>query len=193
MNINSEIIKIFNKREELENKYNLLMNEFKTKANYLVELSLDLYQIEHTIRLNQISLKDYILNSEICIFLKENNYSNYSIDELKKYFDKYEDNNNEIDSYRLALSLYEKLDEIKELEDGIIKLELDGLNNIFKNIYSIKNIEKDKYEELYNNLVIELKDLFNNNLIDKEIYNNILIMFNDIFNYYLKGNKKIDL
>lgn len=193
MNINSEIIKIFNKREELENKYNLLMNEFKTKANYLVELSLDLYQIEHTIRLNQISLKDYILNSEICIFLKENNYSNYSIDELKKYFDKYEDNNNEIDSYRLALSLYEKLDEIKELEDGIIKLELDGLNNIFKNIYSIKNIEKDKYEELYNNLVIELKDLFNNNLIDKEIYNNILIMFNDIFNYYLKGNKEIDL
>lgn len=193
MNINSEIIKIFNKREELENKYNLLMSEFKTKANYLVELSLDLYQIEHTIRLNQISLKDYILNSEICIFLKENNYSNYSIDELKKYFDKYEDNNNEIDSYRLALSLYEKLDEIKELEDGIIKLELDGLNNIFKNIYSIKNIEKDKYEELYNNLVIELKDLFNNNLIDKEIYNNILIMFNDIFNYYLKGNKEIDL
>lgn len=193
MNINSEIIKIFNKREELENKYNKLMNEFKTKANYLVELSLDLYQIEHTIRLNQISLKDYILNSEICIFLKENNYSNYSIDELKKYFDKYEDNNNEIDSYRLALSLYEKLDEIKELEDGIIKLELDGLNNIFKNIYSIKKIEKDKYEELYNNLVIELKDLFNNNLIDKEIYNNILIMFNDIFNYYLKGNKEIDL
>ena len=61
------------------------MFSFVTKAYELVDLSEDLYQLEHTIKLNQISLKDYILNSEICKFLKNNNINNYSIEDLKGF------------------------------------------------------------------------------------------------------------
>lgn len=61
------------------------MFSFVTKAYELVDLSEDLYQLEHTIKLNQISLKDYILNSEICNFLKNNNINNYSIEDLKGF------------------------------------------------------------------------------------------------------------
>ena len=76
-NIKDEILEIFTEKQNYDEKYNSLMFDFLTKAYELVELSEDLYQVENTIKLNQISLKDYILNSEICNFLKKNNFNNY--------------------------------------------------------------------------------------------------------------------
>ena len=84
-NIGVEILEIFTEKQKYDEKYNNLMFSFVTKAYELVDLSEDLYQLEHTIKLNQISLKDYILNSEICNFLKNNNINNYSIEDLKGF------------------------------------------------------------------------------------------------------------
>ena len=89
-NIKGEILEIFAEKQNYDEKYNSLMFDFITKAYELVELSEDLYQVEHTIKLNQISLKDYILNSKICNYLKDNNFNNYSIEDLKEYMQKYE-------------------------------------------------------------------------------------------------------
>ena len=192
-NIGIEILEIFTEKQNYDEKFNNLMFSFVTKAYELVDLSEDLYQVEHTIKLNQISLKDYILNSEICCFLKNNNTNNYSIEDLKKFMQEYETENiTDITSYKLALELYEKLDEIKNIENAKIDYEINRMSNILEDISNVKNIDKDKYQDLYNNLLRQVKEEYlDSNLIDDKINNYVIQILNDIFNYYLYGNKEI--
>ena len=192
-NIKDEILEIFTEKQNYDEKYNNLMFSFVTKAYELVDLSQDLYQLEHTIKLNQISLKDYILNSEICSFLKNNNINNYSIEDLREFMKKYEIQNiSDITSYKLALELYEKLDEIKSIENAKIDYEINRMSNILEDISNVENIDKDKYQDLYNHLLEQIKvNYLDNNLIDDKINNYVVQILNDIFNYYLYGNKEI--
>ena len=194
-NIKDEILEIFTEKQNYDEKYNSLMFDFLTKAYELVELSEDLYQVENTIKLNQISLKDYILNSEICNFLKKNNFNNYSIEDLKEYMQKCENQNiSNIASYKLALELYEKLEEIKNIENLKIDYEISQMGNLLDNINNVKNIDKDKYQELYKDLMQQVKVKYlDNNLIDNKLNEYLVQILNDIFNYYLYGNKKIPL
>lgn len=192
-NIGIEILEIFTEKQKYDEKYNNLMFYFVTKAYELVDLSEDLYQLEHTIKSNQISLKDYILNSEICDLLKNNNINNYSIEYLKEFMQKYANKNiSDITSYKLALELYEKLDEIKNIERSKIDYEIKRMSNILEDINKIESIDKDKYQDLYNYLLEQIKVKYlDNNLIDDKINNYVIQMLNDIFNYYLYGNKEI--
>ena len=192
-NIGVEILEIFTEKQNYDEKYNNLMFSFVTKAYELVDLSEDLYQLEHTIKLNQISLKDYILNSEICNFLKNNNINNYSIEDLKRFMRKYEIQNiSDITSYKLALELYERLDEIKNIENSKIDYEINRMSSILEDINNIESIDKDKYRDLYNHLLEQIKvNYLDNNLIDDKINNYVVQILNDIFNYYLYGNKEI--
>ena len=175
-NIGIEILEIFTEKQNYDEKYNNLMFSFVTKAYELVDLSEDLYQLERTIKLNQISLKDYILNSEICSFLKNNNINNYSIEDLKEFMQKYENQNiSDITSYKLALELYEKLDEIKNIENAKIDYEINRMSNILQDIRNVENIDKDKYQYLYNRLLEQIKVKYlDNNFIDDKINNYII-------------------
>lgn len=194
-NIGIEILEIFAEKQKYDEKYNNLMFSFVTKAYELVDLSENLYQLEHTIKLNQISLKDYILNSEICSFLKNNDINNYSIEDLRGFMQKYENQNiSDIASYKLALELYEKLDEIKNIENTKINYEINRMSNILEDINNIESIDKDKYQDLYNHLLERIKEKYlDNNLIDDKINDYVIQMLNDIFNYYLYGNKEIPI
>ena len=69
INVANEILEIYIEKQSYDEKHINLMFDFTTHAADLVELSAGIYQIEHSIRLNQISLKDYILNSDICLKL----------------------------------------------------------------------------------------------------------------------------
>ena len=105
--INEKIIEIYQKKEKADEKITNLINDFLTKAHELVTLSNDFYQIEKTIRLNKISLKDYLLNSEICKYLEETNNVFYTLNDLKRYITTYEKvNNMELTSYTMAINLY---------------------------------------------------------------------------------------
>ena len=192
-NVDTKILEIFVKKRDYDEEYNNLMFSFVTKAYELVELSENLYQLERTIELNQISLKDYILNSEICIFLKKKNINNYSIADLKLIMLKYENQNiSNITSYKLALELYEKLEELKNIESKKIDYELKQISNILKGISNIENISKDKYYDLYSQLLRQIKvEYLDKELIDDKINNYIIEILSDIFNYYLYGNKEI--
>ena len=194
-NIKDEILEIFTEKQNYDEKYNSLMFDFITKAYELVELSEDLYQVEHTIKLNQISLKDYILNSKICNYLKDNNFNNYSIEDLKEYMQKCENQNiSNIASYKLALELYEKLEEIKNIENLKIDYEISQMGNLLDNVSKIESVTKDKYQALYNDLLQQVKVKYlDNNLIDDKTNNYVMKILNDIFNYYLYGNKEIPL
>ena len=100
----------------------------------------------------------------------------------------------DISSYKLALELFEKLDEIKKIEKLKIDYEINRMSNILENIKDISSLDKDKYQDLYYSFLHQVKTKYlDNNLIDDKMNNYIVQILNDIFNYYLYGNKEIPL
>ncbi|MDO5569162.1 MAG: hypothetical protein Q4G04_03530 [bacterium] len=194
-NINDYVLEIYTEKQKFDDNYNKIMFDFINGAYELVDLSNDLYQVEHTINLNKISLKDYILNSKLCNMLKENNITDYSISELNMYMNKCEEQNlMDITPYKLALNLYEKLERLENLVEEKINYEIGKIEPLINDIKNIKIINKQNIEELYNNLINELKNSYlNKNQIDDKLYNYLIQILNDIVNYYLYGNKDIPL
>lgn len=190
--INEKIIEIYQKKEKADEKITNLINAFLTKANELVSLSNDFYQIEKTIRLNKISLKDYLLNSEICKYLEETNNVFYTLNDLKRYITTYEKvNNMELTSYTMAINLYEELEKIEKLEDRKIEYELESLIPFIKDLENLKSLTSD-YQTLYNSCLNNLKIAYlDKGLISQSNYQYLRYILADIFNYYEKGHLKI--
>lgn len=188
-NYNEKILEAYMDIDKIHDSINNKMFQFITKANELVELSEDVYQIEKSIKLNKISLKEYILDSPCCLFLKESNISDYTIDELKNYLVRYEKSSNEdCTSYYLALSLYELLEEIEKTVDNKISIEIDKISELTNAIRKIKNIDFSEYEYLYNEIKNELNSKYlNQNLIDDKSYGICIQILNDTFNFYISG------
>ena len=68
------------------------------------------------------------------------------------------------------------------------------MGKLLDNINNVKNIDKDKYQELYKDLLQQVKVKYlDNNLIDNRLNNYVVQILNDIFNYYLYGNKEVPL
>lgn len=190
--INEKIIEIYQKKEKADEKITNLINDFLTKAHELVSLSNDFYQIEKTIRLNKISLKDYLLNSEICKYLEETNNVFYTLNDLKRYITTYEKvNNMELTSYTMAINLYEELEKIEKLEDRKIEYELESLIPFIKDLENLKSLTSD-YQTLYNSCLNNLKIAYlDKGLISQSNYQYLRYILADIFNYYDKGHLKI--
>lgn len=191
-NLNVKILESYVEIDRIHDDINKAMFNFITKANELVDLSEDNYQIEKSLLLNKISLKGYVLDSDCCIQLNNNNITNYSIEELKNFLIQYEKSfNSDCSNYLLALSLYELIEDIEMQVDSKIELETNELSNIISNIKSIKNINKDEYENLYYNLKTQLDNYFKDNKLNEKSYNVCIQILNDIFNFYISGYPNI--
>ena len=123
-----DINNMINESKKYDEKYNYLLSTILSNADALVDISNGVYQIEHTIRANKISLKDYVLNSDICTILKDNNIHNYSINELRNYIARY--NSNSTISYSLALDLYEQFEKLESIEKDKVEYEVSKLKKI---------------------------------------------------------------
>ena len=190
--LNLKILELYVEIDKIQDEINNKMFNFITNANQLVELSEDDYQIEKTIKLNKISLKSYILDSPCCSSLQENNITNYSIEELKNFFVKYEKIYNEdLSKYYLALSLYEMLEEIEKLVDIKIEREINEISNIFNGISNIKNIISGEYEKLYFTFKNKINTEYKNNKINDKAYDLCIQLLNVIFNFYMSGYPNI--
>ena len=187
-----KILESYIEMDKIQNKINSEMFNFITKANELVELSEDDYQIEKTLKLNKISLKGYVLDSECCVNLSANNINDYSIDELKNYLIQYEKSFNvDYSNYFLALSLYEAIEEIENLVDNKVNLEIQKINELIPNINNIKSISQNEFEKLYLNLKNQLDNYFKDNSLNEKSYNICIQILNDIFNFYINGYPNI--
>ncbi len=191
-NLNVKILESYVEIDKIHDDINNKIFNFITKANELVELSEDDYQIEKTLMLNKISLKGYVLDSDLCNQLAENNINDYSIDELKNYLDQYEKSfNTDCSKYLLALSLYEIIEDIEKQADSKIDLEISELSSIVSNIKDVKNVGKNEYENLYYKLKTQVDSYFKNNRLDEKSYNACIQILNDIFNFYISGYPNI--
>ena len=130
-NLNVKILELYVEVDKINNDINNKIFDFITKANELVELSEDDYQIEKTLILNKISLKGYVLDSDLCNKLSENNINDYSINELQNYIIQYEKSfDTDYSQYLLALSLYELIEDVEKQVDSKIELEISELSKI---------------------------------------------------------------
>ena len=155
-NLNVKILESYVEIDKIHDDINNKIFNFITKANELVELSEDDYQIEKTLMLNKISLKGYVLDSDLCNQLSKNNINDYSINELKNYIIQYnKSSNTDYSQYLLALSLYEIIEDIENQVDSKIELEINELSYIIKSIRDIKKTDKTNYENLYYNFKIQ--------------------------------------
>ncbi len=191
-NLSVKILESYVEIDKIHDDIGNKLFNFITKANELVDLSDDDYQIEKTLLLNKISLKGYVLDSDCCIQLNNNNITEYSIEELKSYLIQYEKSfNNDQSNYMLALSLYELIEDIEELVDSKIDLEINELSNIISNVHDIKNANKEEYENLYYNLKNQLDNHFKSERLDEKSYDICIQILNDIFNFYISGYPNI--
>ena len=191
-NLNVKILESYVEIDKIHDDINNKIFNFITKANELVELSEDDYQIEKTLMLNKISLKGYVLDSDLCNKLSENNINDYSINELKNYIIQYEKSfDTDYSQYLLALSLYELIEDVEKQVDSKIELEISKLSNIIQSISNIKNTDKTNYENLYYNFKSQLDDCFKENKLDEKSYGICIQILNDIFNFYISGYPNI--
>ena len=191
-NLNVKILESYVEIDKINDDINNKIFNFITKANELVELSDDDYQIEKTFKLNKISLKGYVLDSDLCNQLNENNMNDYSIDELKKYFNQYESSSNtDYSNYLLAISLYELIEDIETQVDSKIELEITELSNIIQDISNIKTLDKNDYENAYYNYKSRLDNYFKEDKLDEKSYGICIQILNDIFNFYISGYPNI--
>jgi hypothetical protein len=186
--LNVKILESYVEIDKVHDEINNKIFKIITQASELVELSDDDYQIERTLKLNKISLKGYVLDSECCVQLNDNNVTDYSIEDLKKFLEEYEKLFNvDYSKYFLALSLYENIEEIENLIDSKISLELIELNNLIPNIDDIKVIDKSNLEKLYYQQKNTIDNFYHSSKIEEKSYNICIQFLNDIFNYYISG------
>lgn len=191
-NINVKILESYDEIDKIHEDINNRLFNFITTANELVELSEDDYQIEKTLLLNKISLKGFVLDSDLCVQLTKNNIMNYSINELKNYFSQHEKMYNiDCSKYYLALSLYEKVEQIEKLVDSRIALEIKELNGIISDINTISSMNKSGYEKLYIDSKNQLDDYYKKKKLEDKSYNVCIQILNDIFNFYISGYPNI--
>lgn len=191
-NLNVKILELYVEIDKIHDEINNKIFNFITKANELVELSEDNYQIEKTLMLNKISLKGYVLDSDLCTQLSENNINDYSINELENYIIQYEKSfNTDYSQYLLSLSLYELIEDIENQVDSKIELEINELSNIIQNIRNIKDIDKNNYEKLNYNFKSQLGSCFKENKLNEKSYGICIQILNDIFNFYISGYPNI--
>lgn len=174
-------------------KYNQQITEklfnFTTKCSELEELSEHKYEIQKTIELNKIYFQGYVLDSDICNYIKDNTSNNYSISDLKNYMTMWEQNSNEdLISYHMALELYELADSIEDLIDTKVEYEMKKLYELTSVIGEIENANGNEYEIIYNRIKGELtSNYLNLNLMDDNAFGICIQMLNDIFNYFMSG------
>ena len=178
---------LYNLYVENENNFTNILNIFYNNVYDLVNLSNGKYQIENTIKLNKVSIKGYILESDFVKHL--NNIKEFKLNELKKYLIQTQNENNE--HLLLAIKLYELLDQLEIIE----KNEIDDLIDYIQIItgISIRNklTNKDELAVIYNLLSNKIGEYEKNKLIDENLKNRFLDCLNVLFNYYINGSRKI--
>lgn len=183
-----KMFEVYEKIESLNNEIDGSLTDFIIHANQLVELSEDDYQIEKTIRLNKISLKDYILNSSCCLTLKENNITHYFLEELEQFLIQYEERFHEdLSRYYLAISLYQQLENIESLVDSKIEMEITAVSYYYGDIQFIKKHDKKEYETLYGAIKEAIAIDYKHDKLTHQEYLIYIKLVDDIFEFYNIG------
>ena len=183
--INS-INELYNYHMDFENVFMNYLSRFYNEAEKLVTLSNGKYQIEKNIKLNKISIKGYILDSDI---IKKFNLDEFRLFELKQYLNniKSDDKYNKM----VAIKLYEILDNMEQVELNQISNSLYYIQMITGSLFEEEIEDKSNLSTSYNNLLNIINNYKKSNILNDDLYNKTIYCLNFLFNYYVNGSRKI--
>lgn len=180
------INELYNYHIDFENVFMNYLSKFYNEAEKLVNLSNGKYQIEKNIRLNKISIKGYILDSDI---IKKINLGEFRLFELKQYLNSVKSD----DKYNImiAIKLYEILDNMEQVELNQISNSLYYIQMITGSSFEEKIEDKNNLSTIYNNLLNIINNYKKGNILNDDLYNKTIYCLNFLFNYYANGSRKI--
>lgn len=170
-----------------ENEYNVLFNDFSSLAPEFVNLSNGIYQIEDSIRLNKVSIKGYILESEFVSNLNMANIKEFTLEELKGYISNYSNGaDTNLSDISLGIKLYEMLESLERIKNGEIEFLTNGLESIMnKNMKDLDLSEREVLNNAYNQLINEVNDMFSRNVLDNNSRGYLINIINTVFSYHM--------
>lgn len=183
--INS-INELYNYHMDFENVFMNYLSRFYNEAEKLVALSHGKYQIEKNIKLNKISIKGYILNSDI---IKKINLDEFRLFELKQYLNNIKSDDKY--SIMVAIKLYEILDNMEQVELNQISNSLYYIQMITGSLFEEEIEDKSNLSTSYNNLLNIINNYKKSNILNDDLYNKTIYCLNFLFNYYVNGSRKI--
>lgn len=180
------INELYNYHIDFENVFINYLSEFYNEAEKLVTLSNGKYQIEKNIKLNKISIKGYILDSDI---IKKINLDEFRLFELKQYLNSVKSD----DKYNImiAIKLYEILDNMEQVELNQISNSLYYIQMITGSLFEEEIEDKGNLSTIYNNLLNIINNYKKSNILNDDLYNKTIYCLNFLFNYYINGSRKI--
>lgn len=198
-NIRIEILNIMLQKNQFYVKYNESLQKYSEQAKELQNLTSGEYRVEKSFNLNKISLKGYILKSEVCEMLKQKDIKNYDLDTLKGYVGQYSNTyKKDVTTIEKAISLYELTNEIENyvekeydsISDNLAKIV--GLDVMSKYIEKTEDFESLKIrEELkidHQRALQRIDGLYAKKLFDDEMKEYAIQMINEVFDYRINGN-----
>ena len=184
-----DLNEIYKKVEDYNKEINQRFIEFINKCSYFEKYYNHEYEIQKTLEMNKIFFQCYISESDICYYLKEQNHTEDSLENLKKVMKDYGNNSGiNLESYYEAIDLCQMVDDLEELIDSKIEYEMNVIYEYSKLIENIETINSNKYEELYIQIKREITDNYlDKDVVDKNNMSIIIHILNDIFNYFVSG------
>lgn len=193
-----------------DNYTDSLKKEYMNKMSDFLEIE-EHFQLEDDIQSNNLALKKYLLNSDVCLYLKSQGITSYDLYDLRYYSFDYEmrfgkDQRN----VEKAIKLYENSEQILKNEIQKMYIIKDGLGDIFdKDILSQyqemekqadgmttldqENKTQEQYSNDYNLALKQLEQLYTEGTLDKATYGYAKIMIDQLFKYYQNGLEIIKL
>lgn len=189
-NIRLKILQLKLYKINEDNKYFDLLNKFLKTSDIMIEKSNGIYQLEETIRLNKISLKGYILESDFCKKLSDDGIENFTLDELKKYLLEYK-SDIDIENISIAINMYETITKLESIENNEVKVMLENLEKIYNDKLRYNLINEEELDSKYNIIINDINNKYDSKILDEISKNCLIEIVNKIFDYHKNGNRKI--
>ena len=189
-NIRLKILQLKLYKINEDNKYFDLLNKFLKTSDIMIEKSNGIYQLEETIKLNKISLKGYILESDFCKKLSDDGIENFTLDELKKYLLEYK-SDIDIENISIAINMYETISKLESIENNEVKVMLENLEKIYNDKLRYNLINEEELDSKYNIIINDINNKYDSKILDEISKNCLIEIVNKIFDYHKNGNRKI--
>ena len=189
-NIRLKILQLKIYKINEDNKYFDLLNKFLKTSDIMIEKSNGIYQLEETIKLNKISLKGYILESDFCKKLSDDGIENFTLDELKKYLLEYK-SDIDIENISIAINMYETISKLESIENNEVKVMLENLEKIYNDKLRYNLINEEELDSKYNIIINDINNKYDSKILDEISKNCLIEIVNKIFDYHKNGKRKI--
>lgn len=197
--------------ERIKSMYSL----FLLKSKCLEESSGHNFELQRYWPITRVNLKGWILESDLCKLLEKNEVIDYSVYELKEYFNNYQKKTCiDCANYLDAIDVYLLMNDLEELIDEKVEKEMTAIWYVDEEIKKIEDVSKKAgtqnvderheimilstvlrdtslFEPLYTLILERIEKKRKDLVIDDECYKYCIIFLNDVFDFFIRYGEYI--